>query len=130
MKLDLTDEQVERLTHPPTWKSYDTDADHHERCAICKSRITITKNYGEVGHKFGCPRRPPGLPRGSGGGYHKVDDGEHDVDRGRGLIADGGWPTCPIGGHRITHSGSHDGRTERVSPCGHVIPLGGGRRGE
>lgn len=51
------------------------------RCEECGSRCTKTDLVGEVGHKYGCPRRPDHLPTGGSGGasYWSGDRGETET---------------------------------------------------
>ena len=46
------------------------------RCDTCQARCTETTAGTELGHKYGCPERPDGLPAGKGGGgaYHGGDE--------------------------------------------------------
>jgi len=43
-------------------------ADNEFCCDTCKARCTRTTAGTELGHKYGCPERPEGLPAGQGGG--------------------------------------------------------------
>jgi len=42
--------------------------DSEFKCDTCGARCTETTEGTELGHKYGCPQRPDGLPAGKGGG--------------------------------------------------------------
>lgn len=64
--------QLEKQIHAvPT-----VSKDREFQCDECGSRCTETDEGTELGHKYGCPQRPEGLPAGGAGGgaYHDGGD--------------------------------------------------------